>query len=210
MSRCGQTHIYFNSKNIGGTFEDESNNNNEQEEQEQDAAVAVDEDSYPDETYEDRLDEFRLDENDMDEAHEDMNNSVVEEERLDANGRTYYVNHIPRTTLTPTNNEEERLDANGRTYYVNHIPRTTLTPTNNEHEDNQNRPRKTVQVEIGAEDSLILQNYPSPISACSSSSNSSYSGPGLSETHLEALTSLSKDRKLRQTALRSIPGDGFY
>ena len=188
MSRCGQTHIYFNSKNIGGTFEDESNNNNEQEEQEQDAAVAVDEDSYPDETYEDRLDEFRLDENDMDEAHEDMNNSVVEEDRLDANGRTYYVNHIPRITQTPTNTE---------------------------HEDNQNRPRKTVQVEIGAEQSLIEQNYPSPLSACSSSSNSSssnssYSGPGLSETHLEELTSLSKDRKLRQTFLRSIPGDGFY
>ena len=184
MRRCGQTHIYLNSKNIGGTFEGESNNN-EQEEQEQEAAAAVDEDSYPDEAYEDSPEEFRLDETDRDDAHgaEDMNNSVVEEDRLDANGRTYYVNHIPRITQTPTNTE---------------------------HEDNQNRPRKTVQVEIGAEDSLILQNYPSPISACSSSSNSSYSGPGLSETHLEALTSLSKDRKLRQTALRSIPGDGFY
>lgn len=55
------------------------------------------------------------------------------EERTDAQGRTYYVNHNERTTQweRPSSNNmlppgwEERVDANGRLYYVSHHNRTT-------------------------------------------------------------------------------------
>ncbi|GFO08516.1 E3 ubiquitin-protein ligase nedd4-like [Plakobranchus ocellatus] len=55
------------------------------------------------------------------------------EQKTDDAGRTYYINHMSRTTQwnRPTEsstlppNWEERTDANGRFYYVNHLTRST-------------------------------------------------------------------------------------
>eukprot|EP00735_Rhodelphis_limneticus_P010855 TRINITY_DN3766_c0_g1::TRINITY_DN3766_c0_g1_i1::g.24065::m.24065 TRINITY_DN3766_c0_g1::TRINITY_DN3766_c0_g1_i1::g.24065 ORF type:complete len:169 (+),score=13.36,sp/Q8BZZ3/WWP1_MOUSE/51.19/2e-19,sp/Q8BZZ3/WWP1_MOUSE/52.05/5e-17,sp/Q8BZZ3/WWP1_MOUSE/37.38/4e-15,WW/PF00397.21/4.4e-12,WW/PF00397.21/2.3e-14 TRINITY_DN3766_c0_g1_i1:119-625(+) len=52
------------------------------------------------------------------------------EERKDGQGRTYYVNHVAKTTqwedprILPAG-WEERKDATGRTYYVNHNTKST-------------------------------------------------------------------------------------